>query len=318
MPRFPLRLVALAVIFAAPALAQNAPNAPAAPPGASVPGPKPDPVVARINGKEEHLSDLENLAQNLPEQLRQMPPNVLYPILIDQIIDRDLLVMQARKEDLQKDPEVQRDMRDAADMALQNALINRIVSPAITDQALQAAYQKEIAGKPGEEEVHARHILLPTEAAAQQVIKELQGGADFAALAKKDSTDPAGANGGDLGWFKKGDMLPEFSDAAFALKPGAYTTKPVHTRYGWHVIQVLERRTAPPPTFAQARDQLRQKAIQDAVQKEIQEAKQGAKIERFNLDGSPQRATDQIEPPSGDSPSGDTPSGDAGAASGMK
>ena len=279
------------------ALAQATPPPGTVPPGVTVPSAKPDPVVARVNGREEHLSDLENLAQNLPEQLRNMPPNMLYPILIDQIIDRDLLVQRARKEKLQNDPIVKREMDDAADMALQNALINRAVAPAITDQALQAAYQKEIAGKPGEEEVHARHILVPTEAAADNVIKELQGGADFAALAKKDSTDPAGANGGDLGWFKKSDMLPEFSDAAFALKPGQFTTKPVHTRYGWHVIQVIERRTAPPPTFAEARDQLRQKAIQDAVQKEIEEARKGAEIERFNLDGSPVRATDQAEPP---------------------
>ena len=299
--RFSTLVLGSAICAAAPlslALAQaTSPPPNALPSGANVPAAKPDPVVARVNGRDEHLSDLENLAQNLPEQLRNMPPNMLYPILIDQIIDRDLLVQEARKENLQKDPAVKREMEDAADMALQNALINRAVAPAITDQALQAAYQKEIAGKPGEEEVHARHILVPTEAAADNVIKELQGGADFAALAKKDSTDPAGANGGDLGWFKKSDMLPEFSDAAFALKPGQFTTKPVHTRYGWHVIQVIERRTAPPPTFAEARDQLRQKAIQDAVQKEIEEARKGAEIERFNLDGSPVRATDQAEPP---------------------
>jgi peptidyl-prolyl cis-trans isomerase C len=281
------------------------------PPGVTVPSAKPDPVVARVNGRDEHLSDLENLAQNLPEQLRNMPPNMLYPILIDQIIDRDLLVQEARKQGLQKDPAVKREMDDAADMALQNALINRAVAPAITDQALQAAYQKQIAGKPGEEEVHARHILVPTEAAADSVIKELQGGADFAALAKKDSTDPAAANGGDLGWFKKGDMLPEFSDAAFALKPGQFTTKPVHTRYGWHVIQVIERRTAPPPTFAEARDQLRQQAIQDAVQKEIEEARKGAQIERFNIDGTPVRATDQAEPPG---PAGAEPPAGGGKA----
>ncbi len=299
--RFSTLVLGSAICAAAPlslALAQaTSPPPNALPSGANVPAAKPDPVVARVNGRDEHLSDLENLAQNLPEQLRNMPPNMLYPILIDQIIDRDLLVQEARKENLQKDPAVKREMEDAADMALQNALINRAVAPAITDQALQAAYQKEIAGKPGEEEVHARHILVPTEAEAEKVIKELQGGADFAALAKKDSTDPAGANGGDLGWFKKGDMLPEFSDAAFSLKPGQFTTKPVHTRYGWHVIQVIERRTAPPQTFAEARDQLRQKAIQDAVQKEIEEARKGAQIERFNLDGSPVRPTDQAEPP---------------------
>ncbi len=267
------------------------------PSGASVPAPKPDPVVARVNGHEEHLSDLENLAQNLPDQIRQMPPNMLYPILIDQIIDRDLLIDLARKQKLDQDPEVKRAMEDAANMALQNALIDRAVAPAITEQALQAAYQKEYAGKPGELEVHARHILVPTEAEAEKIIKELQNGADFAELAKKESTDPAAANGGDLGWFKKSDMLPEFADAAFALKPGQFTTKPVHTRYGWHVIQVLETRTAPPPTFAEARDQLRQKAIQEAVQKELELAKQGAKIEKFNLDGSPIRATDKAEPP---------------------
>ena len=138
------------------------------------------------------------------------------------------------------------------------ALCSREIGPLVTDEAVRARYERDLAGKPGEPEVHARHILVATEADADAIIAELKKGGDFAAIAKARSTDPGAAQGGDLGWFKQGDMLPEFSAVAFALQPGQITDNPVHTRYGWHVIKVEERRAAPPPSFEQARDELAQ------------------------------------------------------------
>ena len=150
----------------------------------------------------------------------------------------------------------------------------------------------------GEEEVHAKHILVDNEADAKKVIAELNGGADFAALSKQYSKDPSAAEqGGDLGFFKKDEMVPEFATAAFALQPGQITQTPVHSQFGWHVILLVERRPAAPPTFDKAREELRQKMIQEGVQKAVAKARSTVAVEKFNMDGSPVRATDQAEPP---------------------
>ncbi len=289
-----LRTVGLGLFLSAlswGALAQTAP------PPAAVPAPA-DPVVAKVNGQPIHLSDLKEAAQGLPENLRGVPPQTLYPMLLDQLIDGHALAAEARKSGLDKDPTVQRQVADAEDRALENAVLSKQVGPTITDAALHARYDKDIAGKPGEEEVHAKHILVDSEDQAKKIIADLKGGADFAALAKQYSKDPGAAQqGGDLGFFKKDEMVPEFANAAFALQPGQTSPEPVHTQFGWHVIQVVERRRAPPPTFEQARDELRQQMIKEGVKKAVTDARADVSVEKFNLDGSPIRATDTAEPP---------------------
>ena len=258
---------------------------------------RPDPVVATVNGRDIRASDVREAIAGLPDEYHGLPPNMLFPMMVDQLVDRKALVLLAEKQGLDKDPQVQRQMAHAADSALQNALLSRDVGPTITEQKVKERYDATIANKPGEEEVHARHILVNNEDEAKKIIAQLKGGADFAQLAKQDSKDPGAAQGGDLGWFKKADMLPEFSAAAFALQPGQITETPVHTQYGWHIIKVEGRRQAPPPTFEQARDQLRQDMIQEGVHKIVAEARQGVTIERFNPDGSTPKATDTAEPP---------------------
>jgi len=273
------------------ALAQTAPAA--APTAAPA-----DPVVAKVNGQPIHLSDLQDAVQGLPENLRGAPPQTLYPLLLDQLIDGRAIVAEARKTGLDKDPAVQRQMTDAADRALESAVLSKQVSPSITDAAVRARYDKDIAGKPGEEEVHAKHILVDSEDQAKKIIADLKGGADFAALAKQYSKDPTAAQqGGDLGFFKKDEMVPEFANAAFALQPGQISPEPVHTQFGWHVILLVERRRAPAPTFEQARDELRQEMIKEGVKKAVAQARADVTVEKFNLDGSPIRATDTAEPP---------------------
>jgi len=246
-------LAALAVLcwLAVPAAAQTPPA------GA-------DPVVARVDGAEIHASDVQDAMQGLPGDYRNMPPQALYPALLEQLIDRKAVGVLARKQGLERDPEVQHDMARAQEEALQSALFHREIGPLVSDAAVRA---------------------------------EIKKGGDFAAIAKARSSDPGGAQGGDLGWFKKGDMLPEFSEVAFALKPGEIAPKPVQTRYGWHVIKVEERRIAPPPSFEQAREELRNQMIQESVQKLVATARAGVKVEKFNPDGSPVRATDAAEPP---------------------
>ena len=282
----------------APAPPPGAPGAappPGAPAAAAAEG-RPDTVVARVGGEEIHLSDMAEAAQTLPEEVRSMPPAVLYPMLLDQMIDRKALVLAARKQGLDKDPAVQRSIAHATDQALQNALLTRDIGPSVTEEAIRARYDKTIANKPGEEEVHARHILVPDEATAKKVIAELDHGGDFTALAKKYSTDPAAQQGGDLGFFKKADMVPEFAAAAFALKPGEVTQSPVHTQFGWHVIKLDEKRVAPPPAFEQSRDEIRQQIIQEGVRADLEKLKVGLPIEKYAMDGSPLPAGPPLTP----------------------
>lgn len=262
--------------------------------GTTAPG---DPVIAKVNGEEIHLSDVTAATRSLPPQARQMPPNVLYPMILDQLIDRDALVIQARKEGLQNDPDVKREVQAAEDRALQTALLRREVGPTITDVAVRARYDRDYKGKSGEEEAHARHILVPTEQEAKDIIAQLKKGADFAKLAKQYSKDQGSADGGDLGWFKRGDMVPAFSDAAFGLKPGQFTQTPVQSQFGWHVILLEGLRQAPTPSFDDVKDEIRQKMIQEGVQKAVQQARAQVQVQRFNMDGSTPRATDTAEPP---------------------
>jgi peptidyl-prolyl cis-trans isomerase C len=258
----------------------------------------PDPVLAKVNGQAIHLSELKAAAETLPPQARQMPPQQLYPLLLDQLIDAQALLIEAKKTGLDKDPDVQRTMQMAADRALESTLLNKVVRPQVTDEAVKARYDQQYAGKPGEQEVHARHILVADEATAKKIIADLKKGADFAALSKQYSKDPSAAQqGGDLGFFKKTDMVPEFADAAFALKDNEITSVPVKTQFGYHVIQTLEHRTSAPPPFDQVRDELRQQMVQAAVQKEVSSARSAVTVERFNMDGSPVKATDTAEPP---------------------
>jgi peptidyl-prolyl cis-trans isomerase C len=290
-----MRFLPLTAAIAVTALttASLVPMAQAQPAKASKAAPAPaaggNSVVATVNGDAIRLSDVAAAASQVsPEVQQQMPKDVLYSRLIDQLVNRKALAVQAHKEGLDKDPAVQKAMQGAAEQVLVNAALQKSVLPKVNEEAIKAAYDKQYAGKPGEPEVHARHILVDSEAKAKDVIKQLQGGAKFEDLVKKfsDPKAPETQNGGDLGFFKKGDMLPEFADAAFKLKPNEFTTTPVHTRYGWHVIQTLETRTSQPPTYDQAHDQIRQQLIQAGLKTTVDNAKAAVKIVVFNSDGT--------------------------------
>jgi peptidyl-prolyl cis-trans isomerase C len=301
-----LTLSALAVFFTSAAGAQTPVQSPAQTPGGAPtasPGTLPaagaaaDPVVAKVDGQPIHLSDLQGAVQELPANARNMPPASLYPMLLEQMIDGRALVIEARKAGLQNDPTIERQITAATDRVLQTAMLSQIITPTLTDDAIRARYQRDIAGKPGEDEVHARHILVDNEALAKKIIADLKKGGDFAALAKEYSKDPGADHSGDLGFFHKDEMVPEFAAVAFTLQPGQIADAPVHTQFGWHVIQVLEHRHADPPTFEQARNDLRQKMIQEGIQHALADARSQVTVEKFNLDGSTPRATDTAEPP---------------------
>lgn len=291
MRRPTLTAFAASLLLCLPALAQTTP-APIPTPPATASTAVVDPVVARIGSEEVHASELADAAQSLPEELRGMPPQMLYPMLLDQLIDRRAIIIKARGENLQDDPTVKRQVARATESAMQNLLLTRAIGPSLTEDAIKARYDRDYANKPGEEEVHAAHILVADEAKAKSVIDQIKAGKDFNELAKENSTDPsAKTNAGDLGFFKKSDMLPEFADAAFALKPGEITQVPVQTRFGFHVIKLIERRTAPAPELDTVRDDIRQSMIQEGVTKVLAEAKQGLVVLKFNQDGTPMTDT---------------------------
>jgi peptidyl-prolyl cis-trans isomerase C len=252
----------------------------------------PDPVVARVDGTEIRLSELQAEAQRLPDELRGMPAPMLMPLLLDQMITQKAITAAARAQNLAQDPEVAARLRRVEDETLQQALITRAVAPALTDEALRDRYQREVAGRPAEEEVRARHILVPSEAEARTALTEARrAGADFAEVARRRSTGPGSREGGDLGFFKRADMIPEFAAAAFAMQPGQVSETPVRTQFGWHVIKVEERRAVAPPAFEEARESLRQRAFEEAVTAEVERVRGAARIERFAMDGSPLPAT---------------------------
>lgn len=290
-------LPAVAAPAATPAAAPPA-AAPAAASAAAAAAPAADPVVAKVGDVEIHMSEVALAEKSLPAQARQMDPAKLYPLIVNQLIDAQALLIEARKTGVDKDPEVQQEMKMAQERMLESAVLNKLVMPQVSEDALKAKYTQEYANKPGEPEVHARHILVADEATAKKIIAELKKGGDFAALSKKYSKDPGAAQqGGDLGFFKKSDMVPEFADAAFALKDKEITPVPVKTQFGYHVIQTLEHRMSKPPTFEEVHDELRQQVGQAAVHKAIAEARNSVTVERFNPDGSPMKATDTAMPP---------------------
>jgi peptidyl-prolyl cis-trans isomerase C len=268
-----------------PAQATPPAQQPAKPPQANT-APK-DPVVAVVNGQQIRLSELEIAQQALPPQYRNMPIQAVFPALLDRIIDSKLVVADGRKNKITDDAAFKKRMAFVEDQVLQDFWLQREIAKRVTAEKMQQRYQERLKSTPAEEEVRARHILVSTEDEAKALIAELKKGASFDKLAKEKSTDKAsGAEGGDLGWFKKSDMVKEFADAAFALKKGDLTDTPVKTQFGYHVIKLEDRRQAPPPTFEELSDQIREELARETVTQIIDQLRAGAKIEKFNIDGS--------------------------------
>jgi peptidyl-prolyl cis-trans isomerase C len=280
--RLSFSALAMAAVLAAPgAFAQSAPAAaPAAAPKNA------NPVVAIVGPYKIHMSDLQADLQSVPAQAQQLPPDQLYQMLLSQEVDRKAVLAAALKAGLEKDPAVAQQMQDAANIKLENAYVQSKVLSQVSDAAVLAQYNKEYANKPGPEQVQARQILVQTESQAQDIITQLNQGANFATLAQKDSIDPGAKNGGELGWFAQSEMVPAFANAAFALKPGEYTKTPVQTQFGWHVILCEGKRTAPTPKLADVQAQIKQQLGDAAVQSTLDTVRGDVKIQLFNPDGT--------------------------------
>jgi peptidyl-prolyl cis-trans isomerase C len=287
--RFPTS-AALAVLLAstvslAQAQTPAGPSTPAAAPAQEQI--KPDTVLATVNGEKITERDLAIAYSNLPDSAKQQPQAQVLPQLLNELINEKAIDLAAIRDGLENNPDVRAGMDYAADQVLQTALLRQDIGPQLTEDKIKAAYDAQYAGKPGETEIHAEHILVKTQAEAQAIIDQLNKGADFSALAKAKSTDPNATDGGDLGWFKRGDMVQSFSDAAFALKPGQYSQTPVQSPYGWHVIKVLGTRVAPPQTYEEVHDTLAQSMEQAAVRAELTKLRSSVKVVVFDQNGKP-------------------------------
>jgi peptidyl-prolyl cis-trans isomerase C len=282
MNRLLLRLAAGGVVLllgSAAVLAQTT-----TPPAAT--DTKSDPVVAVVNGKTLKRSDVVASAQTLPPQYRNQIDQ-LFPQLVDRLIDITLMVDEGRRQKLQNDPEVKAIVARYEDEAIREVLVRRFLAGKLSDEALKKRYAVEVTKVPPSEELRASHILVKTQDEAKAIIKQLQGGADFAKLAKEKSTDTSAGNGGDLGYFGNGDMVPEFYAAAVKLKKGEYTKDPVKTQYGWHVIELTDRRTKAVPKFEEVKDQVKDQVTQELISAWLADIHKTAKIQKFGLDGKP-------------------------------
>ena len=212
--------------------------------------------VGTVNGKDIWLDDVLQAAERLPEEFQQTPLENYYAQLVADIIDSQLAAAAARNDGFDQKPEIADAMKMAANRVLAESWLAEKVRADVTETAIQNAYDKFIADTASREQVTASHILLETEADAKAVIAALQDGGDFAALAKEKSTGPSGPNGGALGTFGRGQMVPAFETAAFDLAVGSYSDTPVQTQFGWHVIKVDGKDIAPAPDLESMRAQL--------------------------------------------------------------
>lgn len=246
-----------------------------------------DQVLARVDGGDVKRRDVTTLLSSLPPQMLEMSMGAVYPLLLERLIDNKLVLSAARQASLQDDPEVKRKIQDAEERAMQEAFVRRALDAQLTDARLRERFAAFLKEQPAQEEVRARHILVDTEAKARDVLAELRKGADFATVARARSTDGSARDGGDLGFFARGDMVPEFSDAAFALKAGEVTKEPVKSQFGFHIIKVESRRQQPAPSFEATRDQLRSEMSQEILTEVVDGLRSKAKVERFTLEGQP-------------------------------
>ncbi len=252
-----------------------------------------NPVVAKVNGEDINRLDVFGFIQTLPEQSRQIPLPQLFPQALNQVINAKIVEEKAAKVNLDNDPQVKEQLAQAKERIVSTVFLQKEVQKQITDERLQQAYTLYVENFPNIEEVKARHILVEDESAAKDLIEKLNSGGDFAELAKENSTDGTAEKGGDLGYFAAQDVVPEFSEVAFNLEPGSYTKKPVKSQFGFHVIQVEDKRTRPPAEFEQAKPFLETQLRSAVLNGIIEGWRNEAEVERFDING------EAIEPAAG-------------------
>lgn len=250
----------------------------------------PETIVAEINDQEITVKDLQEFIKTLPEQYQQMPLEMVYPQLLNEIVMAKLIEAKVEELDLGNDPEVVKKVEMARKQIAQNMYLQREVEKKITDSKLKAAYQDYLKKNPAQEEIRARHILVESEDEAKALIAKLQaeGGKNFAALANESSKDQgSGQNGGDLGYFTQSEMVAEFSNAAFALPKGGFSKEPVKSAFGWHVIKVEDKRNRKQPSFDDLKPQLKAQVSREIISEVVQAMYDNSDVQLYDLQGNP-------------------------------
>ncbi|KKC35798.1 hypothetical protein WH87_14515 [Devosia epidermidihirudinis] len=271
----------LALVMAAnavaPAMAQDA--APAAAATSSPEAPTPETVVATVGGETITEADLGFAAEDLTQELSQMPPAERKPFLLRVLIDMKVMAKAGEASGMADTPLFQQRLDYLRDRALRRAYFADTIAKSVTEEAVRADYDKFVADFKPAEEIRASHILVPTEDEAKAIKAELDGGADFATLAKEKSIDPGAANGGDLGFFGKGMMVAPFETAAYALTEIGQISEPVQSQFGWHIIKLEEKRESKPPTFEQVAPQLQQQLLMTTFDTTVAKLMEGVAID---------------------------------------
>ncbi len=261
----PLNFLAIPVLalgLATAALAESKPGA--------------DTVVATVNGTDITLGHMIQLRQSLPPQYAQVPAEVLFSGILDQMVRQELL-KQSHKGAMAKNVKLALENEERALIA--NKMVETLLQERLSEGAIEQAYEEKYGNTAPGKEYHASHILVETEDAAKAVIAELEGGADFAATAKAKSTGPSGPSGGDLSWFGKGMMVPPFEQAVTGMVEGDISA-PVQTQFGWHVIKLHETRLAEVPPLEEVRGEILNDLEARIIEEHIDELTRGAKVER--------------------------------------
>jgi peptidyl-prolyl cis-trans isomerase C len=243
-----------------------------------------DPVVARVNGVDIRESDLALAEEDLGADMQSISPEARREHLISYLADIIMVTQAADKKNLADNPDFKRRLAFLRNKLLMGYELQQEAKTALTDQALHQTYDEAVKSMAGQEEVRARHILVQGEDEAKAILEQLKKGADFATLAKEKSKDPGAAEGGDLGYFTKDQMVPEFADVAFKMYPGQLSN-PVKTQFGWHVIKLEDKRTKQPPEFEKVKDQIEAYLARKAQTEFIAKLRQNAKVERLDKSG---------------------------------
>ena len=243
-------------------------------------------VLARVDGVEITDDDvqvaLDDLGPTLPQQI-EGPQREAY--VLDYLIDLRLVAKKAAAEKMGEGADAARRLAYFRDKVMMETLLGKVAKDGATDAAMKKVYDEAAAKQKSEEEISARHILVPTEEEAKAALKRVRGGEDFAKVADDVSKDP-GSKGGDLGWFTKDRMVPEFGEAAYKLKKGEISD-PVKSQFGWHVIKLEDKRVKPFPSFEEVKTQVAQYVAQKSQSELIMKLREGAKIERMEAPPAP-------------------------------
>ncbi|PIB26542.1 hypothetical protein BFP76_11620 [Amylibacter kogurei] len=237
-----------------------------------------DTVLATVNGTKITAAHVVTLVDRLPPNYAALDDKVLFDGILDQLIQQTLLADTANTDS--KRVKLARENEERALLA--TVALDALGDTAITEEALAKEYEAEFGDLPEEPEFKAAHILVETEETAKELIAALEGGAEFGELAKEKSTGPSGPNGGDLGWFGQGQMVPEFEEAVAAMEVGGVSA-PVKTQFGWHVIKLNEKRNKPAPTMEEVKESLEDSLRGKAVEAEITRLEAEGEIDKLEV-----------------------------------